>query len=145
MSDYFSSDITVEPGASPLPVTGPLTNTQLRATAVPVSGTVAVSNPGLTDTQLRASAVPITDANIGKSFGTWAYYAGVSGTVTVSGGQRVIGISCHATSAGSFTINGGAAIPIPAGLSINIQPLGNVTAPTIIFTGTDSYFVEVVS
>jgi len=35
---------------NPMPVTGPLTNTQLRATPVPVTG-------GLTDTQLRAAAV----------------------------------------------------------------------------------------
>jgi hypothetical protein len=47
-------------------VAGPLTDTQLRATAVPVSGTVTASGP-LTDTQLRATAVP------------------VSGTVTASG------------------------------------------------------------
>jgi hypothetical protein len=42
-----------------VPVTGPLTDTQLRATPVPVSGTVTASGP-LTDTQLRASAVPIS-------------------------------------------------------------------------------------
>ena len=52
---------------NPLPVAliGPtgLTDTQLRATAVPVSGTVAVSNmvaQGLTDTQLRATALPVS-------------------------------------------------------------------------------------
>jgi len=39
--------------ATALPVSGPLTDTQLRATPVPVSG-------GLTDTQLRASAVPVS-------------------------------------------------------------------------------------
>lgn len=38
-------------------VTGPLTDTQLRATAVPVSGP-------LTDTQLRASAVPVTNLTL---------------------------------------------------------------------------------
>lgn len=56
------------------PVSGPLTDVQLRATAVPVSGTffqatqpvsiaatVAVSGP-LTDAQLRASAVPVSGA-----------------------------------------------------------------------------------
>ena len=47
---------------NPLPVSGPLTDTQLRANAVPVSlATVpshAVTGP-LTDTQLRASAVPV--------------------------------------------------------------------------------------
>lgn len=48
-------------------VTGPLTDAQLRAAAVPVSGTFwqatqPVSGP-LTDTQLRASAVPVTVSN----------------------------------------------------------------------------------
>lgn len=39
-------------------VTGPLTDAQLRATAVPVSGTV--STGGLTDAELRATAVPVS-------------------------------------------------------------------------------------
>lgn len=47
------------------PVSGPLTDTQLRATPVPVSGTFwqatqPVSGP-LTDAQLRAASVPISD------------------------------------------------------------------------------------
>ncbi len=42
-----------------VPVSGPLTDTQLRASAVPVSGTVTATGP-LTDTQLRASAVPVS-------------------------------------------------------------------------------------
>lgn len=61
--------------ATPVPVSGPLTDAELRATAVPVSGsvsvsnfpatqpvsgTVAVSNPGLTDAQLRATPVAVT-------------------------------------------------------------------------------------
>lgn len=77
--------------------------------------------------------------------GTWAYYAGSSGTCTVTAGQKVIGIAAHATTAGSFTINGGASVPVPANSSIEIQPNGQLVAPTIIFSGTDSYFVEVVS
>jgi hypothetical protein len=61
-------EVTNDDG-SPIPVSGPLTDTQLRASAVPVSGTVnanvtfptsqAVTGP-LTDTQLRASAVPVS-------------------------------------------------------------------------------------
>lgn len=47
--------------ASPVPVSGPLTDSELRATAVPVSGP-------LTDTELRATAVPVsgplTDAEL---------------------------------------------------------------------------------
>jgi hypothetical protein len=62
--DYLKPDAS---GA--MPVSGPLTDTQLRASAVPVSGpltdaqlrasAVPVSGP-LTDTQLRASPVPIS-------------------------------------------------------------------------------------
>lgn len=48
----------------PLAVTGPLTDTQLRASPVPVSGTVSVSNPGLTDTELRASPVAVSAASL---------------------------------------------------------------------------------
>jgi len=48
--------------ATPVPVSGPLTDTQLRATAVPVSGP-------LTDTQLRASAVSVADTRLPSSFG----------------------------------------------------------------------------
>ena len=63
-------------------VTGPLTNTELRASDVKVSldgeqvavsnfpatqavsGTVTVANPGLTDAQLRASAVPVSVSGV---------------------------------------------------------------------------------
>jgi hypothetical protein len=52
--------------ATPVPVsgtvtaTGPLTDTQLRATPVPVSGSVTATTGGLTDTELRATPVPIS-------------------------------------------------------------------------------------
>jgi hypothetical protein len=82
---------------------------------------------------------------IGALAGTWAYYAGVSGTVNVAAGQRVIGIAAHSTLGGSMTINGGASIPIPANVGISFSPQGNLVAPTIVFTSTDSYAVEVVS
>lgn len=39
--------------------TGPLTDAELRATPIPVSGTVTATGP-LTDTQLRATAVPVS-------------------------------------------------------------------------------------
>lgn len=45
-----------------VPVTGPLTDAQLRATPVPVSGTVATG--GLTDTELRATPVPVSAASL---------------------------------------------------------------------------------
>ncbi len=78
--------------------------------------------------------------------GTWDYRAGASGSPRSFAG-RVIGIAAHApTSAGgSVTINGGDAIPVPAGAGIELAPRGNVVSPTIVFTGTDSYMVELVS
>jgi hypothetical protein len=46
-------------------VTGPATDTQLRATPLPVSGTVTATGP-LTDTQLRATAVPVSPPTLTK-------------------------------------------------------------------------------
>lgn len=88
--------------ATPVPVsgtvaTGALTDTQLRATPVPVSGTVTASGP-LTDTQLRATAVP------------------VSGTVTANLGTAAV------TNAGTF------AVQIAANSSVNVaQVAGTAT------------------
>lgn len=131
------------------PISGSVSVSNFPATQ-PVSGTVAVSNFPAT-TAVTQSTSPwvisgaVTETNVDKNFGTWAYYAGTNGTVAVTSGQRVLGIGTHATTAGSFTINGGTSIPIPAGVSVNIEPLANLVAPTIVFTGTDSYFIEVVS
>lgn len=68
--------LSVDDGGGSITVDGPLTDTQMRASAVPVSGpltdtqlraaSVPVSGP-LTDTQLRASAVPTSNSNIGTS------------------------------------------------------------------------------
>lgn len=120
--------------------------------SVTLSGTPAVDVGNFPATQaVIQSTTPwtisgaVTESNVDKSFGTWAYYAGTSGTVTVTAGQRVIGISAHSTSGGTMTINGGATITIPANVSFNLSPLGNVVAPTIVFTSTDTYFIEVVS
>lgn len=53
-----SSPVVIASDQSAIAVTGPLTDAQLRATPVPISGTV--STTGLTDAQLRASAVPVS-------------------------------------------------------------------------------------
>lgn len=109
-----------------------------------VVGTVTVVPSGTQD--VHVTNVPeVTEANIDKSFGTWAYYGGTAGTINVSAGQRVLSISCHSTTGGTLQINGGQIIPVPANVGFAINPLGNLVAPTIIYSGTDSYFVEVVS
>ena len=58
--------------------TGPLTDTQLRTTPVPVSGTVATG--GLTDTQLRATAVPVSGSVTATVASTT-----ITGSVAVTG------------------------------------------------------------
>jgi hypothetical protein len=74
--------------------------------------------------------------------GAWGYQAAASGTITVAAGRRVIGIAAHSAAGGSFTINGGDAVIVPSGSGISITPLGNLVAPVLVFTGTDSAFVE---
>jgi hypothetical protein len=82
---------------------------------------------------------------IGALAGTWDYRAGASGTVNVPAGGRVLGIAAHSAGGGSMTINGGASIPIPANVGIAFTPQGNLVAPTLVFTSTDSYAVEFVT
>ena len=94
-------------------------------------------------TQIISGAV--TESNVDRNFGTWAYYGGVSGTINVAAGQRVLSISCHSSAGGTLQINGGQIIPVPANVGFAINPLGNLVAPTVVYSGTDSYFIEVVS
>lgn len=77
--------------------------------------------------------------------GTWGYTAGVSGTVTLTGGKRVLGLTVTATSGGAFTINGGATITIPTNGSLEISPKGTLTDPVFVFTSTTAYFIEYIA
>lgn len=86
-SDGVDNAMVVMQNSQPLPtgaatettVSGLLTDTQLRATPVPVSGTVATG--GLTDAELRATPVPVSAAQSG----TWNIN-NVSGTVSLPTG-----------------------------------------------------------
>lgn len=118
------------------PTPGSTTPIGTTANPMKVSGTVTASGP-LTDAQLREVTPDLV--------GTWGYHAGISGTEVIPAGQRVIGIAAHATVAGSMTINGGDSVPIPAQSGIAIQPVGQLVAPTLVFTSTDGYFVETLS
>lgn len=73
--------------------------------------------------------------------GTWGYLAGVSGTETVTG--RVVSIAARGTGA-TLTINGGDTVAIPDG-GFEFSPSGALVDPVLVFTDTDSYFVEVVT
>jgi hypothetical protein len=88
---------------SSVAVTGPLTDTQLRASAVPVSGTVTATGP-LTDTQLRATPVP------------------VSGAVTATGPLTDTQLRASAVPVSA------AALPLPSGAATEAGNLATIAA-----------------
>jgi len=115
----FGADGTQTPvsAANPLPVTGPLTDTQLRATAVPVSGTVTASGP-LTDAQLRASAVPVSAASLPLPAGaaTEATLSTINGKVTACNTGAVT-VSASALPTGAAT----SAAQLPDGHNVTVD------------------------
>ncbi len=139
-----------------LKVSGPLTDTQLRASAVPVSGTVAVSNmvaQGLTDAQLRATAVPVSAASLPLPTGasTETTLAALN-TKTPAVGQALMAASSPVVLASnqssipvtltSTTITGTVTVDteLPAAAAI-ADALANPTAPqvaadTMLFNNT---------
>ncbi len=61
IGDVTVSDVEISnDSGNPVPVSGPLTDTQLRATPVPVSGTVAISNSSVEISNDVGNAVPIS-------------------------------------------------------------------------------------
>lgn len=99
------------------------------------------SHAALVDT---SGNIKVVDQNTARIVGTWAYYSGLNGTVTIASGQRVLSISCHATNVATLTINGGSTVTIPPNCGFSSSPEGNLVAPVLVFTNTDAYFVEVV-
>lgn len=83
--------------------------------------------------------------SVAQEYGTWGYSAGISGSVSLVGAKRILAITAHCTTAGTVTINGGTPIPVAALSALSIEPKGNLVDPSIIFTTTDSYFVEYVT
>lgn len=81
--------------------------------------------------------------------GTLKQYAGTSGTVTLGAGEIIILVIAHASAGGATAvILGGPTIPVINGA----QPLViqnyhslqqvNPTSNTVVFTGTDMYYVQ---
>lgn len=97
---------------------GGLTDTELRATPVPVSGTLACTGP-LTDTQIRATPLPVS--------GTLTCNAG-SGTQAVS----LASVPTHAVT-GTFWQ---ATQPVSGTFWQTTQPVSLAVAPTTPVTGT---------
>lgn len=115
----------------------------------PVSGTVT-ANLGTIDGAATDASLTTFSAKVPDEEGTWTYKAGVSGTVVVPALGRVIGIAASATGASAtVVINGGDAIPITVPTSgvgtVDIAPRANLVAPSIVFTGTTAYLIEIVT
>lgn len=101
---------------------------------IPVAGGISVIN--FPATQL------VVDT---KQSGNWGYVSGTSGTVTLPAGSRVLQISAASVSAGTFSVNGGDEILIPANQQFTLEPRGNLISPTVSFNNTASYVIEFVS
>jgi hypothetical protein len=134
---------------------GPLTDTQLRATPVPVSGTVTTT--GLTDTQLRASAVPVsgplTDTQLRASSvpvsgpltdtQLRASAVPISGTVTASGPltdtqlrATPVPVSGTITASGPLTDTQLRATPVPVSGTVTTSPPSNASTNVAQLAGT---------
>src|SRR5574343_365061 len=103
--------------ATPVPITGTvavsnlasggLTDTQLRATPVPISGTVAISNQvsqPLTDTQLRATAVPVSAASLPLPSGAATSAAQTTGNNSLASIDGKLGTLGQKASSGSTPV-----------------------------------------
>lgn len=123
-------------------VTGTVAVSNFPATQA-VSGTVT-ANLGTLNGAALDTSVQAINGKLPDESGAWGYAAGTSGTATIPANKRVMTLTATAPPlvAATMTINGGATITIPAGAALTILPRANLTAPTLVFTGTASYFVE---
>lgn len=79
-----------------------------------------------------------------ETSGTWAYYAGVDGTVNVTG--RVYGITARTGAIdGTMSINGGTSVLLRRYDDLSWEPRGQLLDPTVTFTDTDQYIIEVMA
>lgn len=110
------------------------------AVSVVTQGNNSLSvDTGLNQPTTPADTQPISD----NEDGVWDYYAGTSGTVVVTG--RVLTISATGSLlGGTVTINSGDAIPVNEFSAVTLEPKANLVNPTVVFTGTDGYMIEVI-
>jgi hypothetical protein len=112
------------------PVSGPLTDTELRASAVPVSGTFwqatqPVSGP-LTDTQLRATAVPVSG-----TFWQATQPVSLSSLPALATGANTIGSIANTSFGISGTLPAFASTP-----TVNLGTLNGVALDATLTGGT---------
>lgn len=117
--------------AGTVPVSGPVTDAQLRSTPLPITGTVTLSNPtpqGLTDAQLRATPI------LAKSVAPDLFGTAVTGTVTTTA-QTIGALAASLWTAGAthvvavaagalVPLLGAVALPALSGASTILSPKG---------------------
>lgn len=112
--------------ASPMPVTGPLTDMQLRASAVAVTGP-------LTDAQLRAAAVPISAASLPLPTGaaTEATLASVDANLTDIQTQQTDGTQrTRITDGTANDVAVSNAAPVGTEYGLLVRQIGSAALPT---------------
>ena len=93
---------------------------------------------------LASNQTPLSIQNLGNPYrGTSSYFSGVSGTVSIPAGARVVSFSAHSATGGTVTIFGGSSIIIPSGNAWSDDYSGFVGPGDIVLTGTDSYYVAI--
>lgn len=115
-------------------------------TALAVSGAFFPATQPVSATALPLPTGAATDSAVNNANpyrGTCTYSSGVTGTVVVAAGARVVSISVMASLAATVTIFGGATIAVPAGTAFDERWTGFVGPGNIVFTNTSSYYVAV--
>lgn len=142
-----SGTVTANAGTGTFNVAGTVTANQGGTWNVNnITGTVSLPTGAATSADQTAgnNSLASLDGKTPDESGAWGYNAGTTGTLNVAANKRILAISATSPAlvGSTMTINGGQTITIPAGTSITIAPKANLVAPTIVFTGTASYFVE---
>lgn len=141
--DSVNGRLKVDGSGVTQPVSGPLTDTQLRASAVPVSGP-------LTDTQLRASAVPISAANLDVALSTRLKPADTLAAVTslTQFNGQPIALNTGVRSAGTLRVTVATDDSVPVtnanldvALSTRLKPADTLTKVTTVDTITNAVTV----
>lgn len=130
---------TKQPGGDSWTVDGPLTDAQLRATPVPISGSISATNPSVSTT---GTAIPASATMIGGSDGTnlKAVKVSSSGVVSVDGSASTQPVSgtIAATQSGAWNItniSGTVSLPTGAATSAKQPALGTAgSASTDVIT-----------
>lgn len=117
------------------------------------SGTVGVAQASSPDRLIDNSALTVGGQTVYRQrvedlpSRASIYYSGTSGSVNIPTTSEVVEVACHCTTAGSLTIGGGTSIPVPAASQFSTAmadaPIVGIGAGTVVFTGTDSFYVRV--